>query len=217
MNTIEQLKAEVAEVTKQAIEAAKEAAQVNALAARLALVQSEPFKQALTREAEQTAKLEAMNSYISLCKEVVVMNPVRDTVLRKDKQWNGRPTYGLGKDIELLHTLCTGILYSVAQHKDVMLAITKVNLDTIERFLNALGRTPYYSDRYECVVDALPYDTEEAKQTATLLATQLGVTLDTSKLTEATFALRATTDALKAEEAAKEVLNTPPNMSFTME
>lgn len=217
MNTIAQLQAEVNLATTQAMSNAKEAAQLNVLTAQLALVNSEVFQLALINEAKQTAKLQAMGKYINQCKEVVIMNPVRDTVRRTDKKWNGTPTFGLGKDVELLHTLCTGILYSVEQHKEIMVAITKVNLDTVERFLNALGRTSYYSQRFGCIVDEVPHQVKEAKQTAMLLATQLGLVLDTNLLTDATFEARGASARLKANEAEKEIVNTPQAISFTME
>lgn len=214
--TIEQLRAQVAEKTQAAMAKAKEQAEYRVLTARLGLVESDAFQNALSREAEQTAKYKTLTDHIAAAKEVIVSAPVHDPRTRQDKEWNGRPTYGLGKDVQLLHELCSGMLYSVDQHKTVMQELTGLNMDTVEQFLTALGNTAYYSGPYNVVIDEVPYNLEAIKSTAMLLGEQLGLVIDTSAITEQSMNKRFTSARLQAEKQKLANDSLPEDTHFTM-
>lgn len=214
--TIEQLKEQVKAQTAEAMAKAKETAEVSNLQRRLALLQSEAYQKALTMQAETENKQTTMTQLIEICKAIVAENPVTDKNTRKLKTYNGSPVFGLGKDIELLHTLATGLLYSVDDHKLAMLEATKLNLATVETFLLALGQTAYYNIKTNEIVPEVACNLEQATSAVTLLGEQLGLVLDTTMLNEMTMFKRFKSAQLRAEadKLAHEAL--PEDTHFTM-
>lgn len=215
--TIQELQAKAATKAAQIAAQAKEAAKKAVLEATISLYESETYQNALTTEAKKELVINSLERKIETCKQVIVQTPVHDKVTRQDKQWNGRPTYGLGKDIELLHTLASGILYATTQHKTLMLEAAPVNPNTMELFLTALGTVAYYSPKRNAIIPAVPYNAEVAVQAATLLGAQLGLVLDTSLLTKETMSERFNKARLRAEEQEAEASLVPQDTHFTMQ
>ena len=216
MNTIEQLKAELENRTNAIIEEAKEKATIAGIQAQLDVVNSSAYQEAKVHQEQVAQRHAAMVDRINSCKAIVSAVPVMDKKTRQEKKWNGRPTYGLGKDLELLHELASGLLYSVDEHKQLMQS--KVNLDllTVESFLTSLGNTAYYSSQYETIVPEVPYNVQQAKSAAMLLGSQLGLALDLTSLTEENMADRFAKARIKAEKDKLEDELLDTSSHFTM-
>jgi hypothetical protein len=199
--TLEEMKAAVVAKATAVAAQAKEKAEMAGLTARMKLMDSEVYQVALTNESAQTSKHEAMEELIEQCKAVVIATPVHDAISRQNKKWNGRPTYGLGKDMELLHTLASGLLYSVDQHKAIMVDLVGLNLNTVEKFLNSLGNTAYYNASHDVIMEEVMYNLPVLQESVLLLGEQLGLAIDTSSLTEDNLNKRFRVASLKADSA----------------
>lgn len=208
-NQLETLQAQLQAQIEAAATKAKEQAQIAMMQARIDLVTSEAFQALRARQFTEDFIVKSLEDSINKCKYIVESTPVQDIKRRKLKEWNGRPVYGLGKQLELLHNLCTGIVYAVDQHKLPMLALTPINVLEAERFLSALGNTAYYSATYSTIVEEKPYDVAQIKNSATLLAESLGITVDTSMVTDKYMSERFAAARAKADLTKLEEDNTP--------
>lgn len=203
----------------KAIEVAARAvdkAQIASLQARMTMMDSPAYQQGLVSEAMLDQKHTAIQTLIRQCEQVVATTPIRDIKTRQDKKWNGRPTFGLGKDVELLHQLATGLQYSADTHKQIMHPLTGLNLNTVERFLASLGSAPYYNASLGHIIPTTPYDINAAVESATLLGAQLGMVLDTSLLTESHMANRFEKAFVKAQKDELDDSQLDASSHFTM-
>ena len=217
MNSIQEMKAAIEAKTAALIAQTKEKAEMAALTAQMKVLDSEAYQQAKVTQAINEAKQTMLTDKIEECKGIISTIPVHDKKTRQDKKWAGRPTYGLGKDIELLHELCSGVLYAVNEHKSLMLANTGLNPNTVEQFLTSLGNASYYSTAYSTIIEEVPYNIEALNQSVMLLGEQLGVVFDATMLTEASMADRFKKAAIKAEKEKLEDELLDPSSHFTME
>lgn len=217
MNKIEELKAQLEAKTAELAAATIEKAEIASLQAQMNVLESEAYQSAKVAQAINESKQKVLTDSIEACKAIVTTMPVHDVKTRQDKKWAGRPTYGMGKDLELLHELCSGILYAVQEHKLLMLDSTGLNPNTIEQFLNSLGNTAYYSTNYSTIVEEVPYDVVAAKRAILLLGEQLGIVLDSSAVNESNMASRFEKARIKADKDKLEDELMDSSNHFTMD
>lgn len=209
MINIEQLKAEVKRVQEENAVRIREAAEVARLQATLKLEGSEDLFKAkvkLAANGEQTLKLQKL---VDECAGIVASVPVYNAKTRTNRVWAGSHKYNYGTQVDLMYQLATGILYACAEHKQLLLAHTGLNLELLEQFVKSFGTPTYYSRNYHTIVEEKPYQIDMVKSTVEVMQSELGVVVDTSALTlnnfEAEF-VRAYSTATQAYEQAKEAI-----------
>jgi len=206
---IEALKAEVARVQQENMMKIREAAEIARLQATLKLEGSEELfhaKVKLAANGEQTAKLQQL---VDECAEIVASVPVHNPKTRTNRVWAGSHKYNYGTQIDLMYQLATGILYACAEHKQLLLAHTGLNLELLEQMVKAFGTPTYYSRNNHVVVESRPYDFDMAKSTVDVMQSELGVVVDTSAITRNNFEMefvRAENTAAVAYQQAKEAI-----------
>jgi hypothetical protein len=198
---LEELKAKVAKLTAANLVKIKETAEMAKLEAIIKLESSESLLNAKARlmvSGEATKQLETL---IAECSAIIVSMPVHNTKTRENRKWNGSHRYGFGNQVDALFELATGIMYSCQEHKELLLSHTRLNMELLTQMVEAFGNPSYYSRNNNVVVEAKAADVVELNTIIQVLQSELGLTIDTSKLTANNFEL----ESVKAEiKAAKE-------------
>jgi hypothetical protein len=205
---VAQLKAKVKAAQKANAAKVTEAALRASLEATLKLESSaELFKSkvALAVISQHTDKLKAL---VEECSALVDSIPVTNTKTHATRVWAGSRRFTFGAQINLMYQVATGIMYSCADHKQLLLAHTGLDDELIEQFVEAFGTPAYYSRNNNVLVESKMYNEDGAKSAAAVMQSVLGVIVDSSQLTKANFSLefgrsevKAQADFLKAEEA----------------
>lgn len=190
---------------------AKAEAQQSIISARIALLDDQTYLNTLASIEVTTIKTDTINNMIKACEQVCTEVPVYNKSTRQERKWAGRYNFEFGNDIQLLYRLATGIMYSVTEHKQLMLAVTSLDLVAIESFVQSMGSPAYYSTQYNTVVESVPYNSSLAKAYATVLGAQLGLVLDTSTLSEDRFDKYFRKEQQRAELLKQEVELAPPS------
>jgi hypothetical protein len=180
---IEQLKAQVKAVTEANMVKIREAAEVARLTATLKLESSPELfdaKVSLAVNNEQTSRLQTL---VNECEQIVASMPVYNKKTRANRVWAGGHRYNYGSQIDLMYQLATGILYSSAEHKQMLLAHTGLNPELLEQIVTAFGSPTYYSPNYHSIVESKPASIELIKSTVNVMQSELGVVVDTSGIT----------------------------------
>lgn len=165
-------------------EASARAAQLND-EALIAAVTHPAYVGALAASKAAQGKLEKLNNYLKQCEAIVEAMPIYSEKTRQTVKFKPTSQFGLSTEISKLIAICTGIQYAKAEHKVQMLAITGLSETLIEQTLADLGSLPYYNSNYGVLVDGTMPNVEALKQDLILVATTLGVTVDTSFITQA--------------------------------
>lgn len=165
-------------------EASARAAQLND-EALIAAVTHPAYVEALAASKAAESKLEKLNNYLKQCEAIVEAMPIYSEKTRQTVKFRPSSQFGLSTEISKLIAICTGIQYAKAEHKAQMLAITGLSETLVEQTLADLGSLPYYNSNYGVLVDGTMPNVEALKQDLMLVATTLGVTVDTSFLTQA--------------------------------
>lgn len=165
-------------------EASARAAQLND-EALIAAVTHPAYVGALAASKAAEGKLEKLNNYLKQCEAIVEAMPIYSEKTRQTVKFRPSSQFGLSTEISKLIAICTGIQYAKAEHKVQMLAITGLSETLVEQTLADLGSLPYYNSNYGVLVDGTMPNVEALKQDLTLVATTLGVTVDTSFMTQA--------------------------------
>jgi hypothetical protein len=206
---IEQLKAEVTRVQLEQAEKVREAAEIARLQATLRLETNPALFDArvkLATAAAQTAKLQDL---VNECAAIIASVPIFNTKARENRRWSGSHRYGYGTQLDLMYQLCTGILYACAEHKQVLLLHTKLDMETIEQFVKSMGAPSYYSRNDHAVVEEKSPNLSMIHATLQVLQSQLGVTIDVSEITQEALQLefvRASNTAYKQHQQAMEAI-----------
>lgn len=204
---LEAIKAEAAQAVAEKIEAAKIQAEINRLT-------NTKLQDAMVRQQLKEDTTKRLEDLFMQCESIVEGNPVMNAKTKQVRTFNASRRYGLGNQITLVSGLLTGILYSVQEHKDMMLAVTGLTADLVESAVEAFGSLPYYSENYSVVVEGVPADADVLKNTLELVATSLDVELDLSKLTQATLDKQYQVAQVKAEAAMEEAKLTAMTQGF---
>lgn len=122
--------------------------------------------------------------HLMACKAIVDDNKMYNARMRKDRMFNPSRTYGFGNQIAEITGLVSGMLYSAADHYNMMYTIVPLSRDLLERTVQAVGRTPYYSEKYSVVVDGTPTDVPALLDCLTLIEDALNIQLDKSGVTQ---------------------------------
>lgn len=186
---IEALKAQVEAAKLESARKVAEAAEVASLKATLALETSEALMEAKAKLAFKQSNTDKLAGLVKECEAIVSQLPVYSERMRDNRKWSGSHRYGYGAQIDLVYQLCTGITYSVEQHKDLMLAHTGLNQELLDSVLRGFGSPAYYSRNNNVVVDEVPYNVAELKDAISVLQSALGIIVDTSELTDIKFEL----------------------------
>ena len=165
-------------------EASARAAQLND-EALIAAVTHPAYVGALAASKAAEGKLEKLNNYLKQCEAIVEAMPIYSEKTRQTVKFRPSSQFGLSTEISKLIAICTGIQYAKAEHKVQMLAITGLSETLVEQTLADLGSLPYYNSNYGVLVDGTMPNVEALKQDLMLVATTLGVTVDTSFMTQA--------------------------------
>lgn len=165
-------------------EASARAAQLND-EALIAAVTHPAYVGALAASKAAEGKLEKLNNYLKQCEAIVEAMPIYSEKTRQTVKFRPSSQFGLSTEISKLIAICTGIQYAKAEHKVQMLAITGLSETLVEQTLANLGSLPYYNSNYGVLVDGTMPNVEALKQDLMLVATTLGVTVDTSFMTQA--------------------------------
>jgi hypothetical protein len=125
--------------------------------------------------------------------------PSYNNKTRENRKWMPSRQYGLGNQITALTGLLSGIQYSATVHKPYLLAATGLSEDLIESTLEALGTTAYYSTNYNAIIVGTDYNLATLNNNLQVIESILDITLDKSKINEATLSNRMLVAQLKAE------------------
>ena len=184
---IEQLRAQVERLQAENLAKVREAAEIARLEATLMLESSEDLfnaKVKLAANGQQTAQLQKL---VDECAQIVASVPVYNSKTRTNRQWAGSHKYNYGTQIDLMYQLATGILYACAEHKQLLLAHTGLDLELLEQMVKAFGTPTYYSRNYHSVVEEKPYDLAMVKSTVQVMQSTLGVVIDTTSINSTVF------------------------------
>lgn len=197
---IEQLKAQVEAAKLASAQKVKEQAEIASLKATLALETSEALMEAKAKMAFKQNNTDKLAGLVKECEAIVTSLPVYSERMRDNRKWSGSHRYGYGTQIDLVFQLCTGITYSVEQHKELMLAHTGLNQELLDSVLRGFGSAAYYSRNNNVVVDEVKYDLAELVDSLEVLQSVLGVIIDMSVITPAKFELEFLRGSNNAEQ-----------------
>lgn len=199
--TVEQA---LAEATAAATAKAKELAD----SALIATYSDPTFVNIMANVKAKEASLNRLAKLDKICEETVAQMPIYSNKTRQMSQWKPRSQFGLSTEVSKLVGLVTGIQYSKAEHKVIMLEATGLSETVCEDLLSALGSLPYFNETHGVVVDGIQPNVPALKQSLRLAAATIGITLDLSFMTETFMArrfeaamIRAQSDSLARQKA----------------
>jgi hypothetical protein len=199
---VEALKAENAQKLQEKVTVAR-------LTAQIELEGNEIILEAKAQQALRNEQTERLREVVSVCEGFITQVPVPKARSTDMRVWMGKHRYGYNTQVDLMYELVSGILYSCKEHKELMLAHTGLNMELVEQTMAAFGTPSYYDRNTNMVVDETPYDVDQVKATLGILQSELGVVIDTTPVTENTFATqfeRARLQAKRNYELAQEAI-----------
>lgn len=208
---IQDLKAQVKAAQEANEKRIAEAAELATLQATLKLESSETLFNSKVKLAASSAQTKVLQELVDQCAAIVDSVPITNPKTRTARKWAASRRFTFGTQINLMYQLATGILYSCAEHKQLLLAHTGLDAELLEQVVESFGTPTYYSRNYNTVVDAKPHDLESVQAAIAVMQSELGVVVDTSLLTDEQFSLEfgraqitAHENKAKAEEAIAE-------------
>ena len=177
------------------------------LQAQLTALTNDKLQEAKANQALTKATSDTLATLMAACENIVKEMPSYNKKTREQRKWSPRREYGLGNQFAELSGLLTGILYSTTDHKVQMLALTGLDIDTIEAFVAAVGKPAYFNETYNTMQIAEPYNLPKLLDTIALIEDILEVNIDKSKLTEAHMSARFALAQAKADQAEAEYLD----------
>lgn len=186
---ITQLKAKVKAAQKSNAKKVIEAAVITSLKAKLVLETSTSLfnsKVVLAASSTQTKSLQTM---LDECAAIVDSVPVHNAKTRTNRVWAGSRRFQFGAQINLMYQLATGILYSCAEHKQLLLAHTGLDMELLEQIVESFGTPEYYSRNMNSIVEARTYNIERATAAVEVMQSELDVIVDTTGLVAEQFSL----------------------------
>lgn len=186
---ITQLKKAVATAQKANEKKIAQAALKASLEAKLKLAKSESLFNSQVVLATRSAQTEALQRTLDECAAIIDATPIHNAKTRTNRVWAGSRRFAFGAQVNLMYQIATGILYSCAEHKQLLLAHTGLDLELLEQIVEAFGTPEYYSRNMNTIVEARPYDVDRARAAVEVMQAELDVIVDTSALTEDQFSL----------------------------
>lgn len=206
---IEELKAKAEAIKAANAEKLREKVEVALLQATIEREGSEELLNARAAMEASRLQTEKLQSIVGTCEGMIASVPIHNRKSDDVRKWMGKHRYNYGTQIDLMYQIVTGILYSCQEHKDLLLIETGLNMELVEQAVNAFGTPAYYSRNNNVIVEEVPYNLPAIRNVVELLQSELGVTVDTHKLTEKNFEkefLIAQETAIKAYEQAQEAI-----------
>jgi hypothetical protein len=182
--TTEQLKELLETKRKEAQEKVQDLVTRKSLERELAALNSTELLHSKAAIEEKKINTDKLKDILIKCEELVKSMPIMNKTTRENRKFNPTTRYGLGKHIELVTSIISGIQYSTKEHKDLLLGITGLNEDLIEDALESLGSLTYFSPLSETLIHGKDYNLSALKDNLSIIGETLGVQLNTSKLTE---------------------------------
>ncbi len=200
---IKELKAKVEALKEQNAKAIAERAEVARLEATIKLEESPALLEARIKLAAKDAQTQVLQRLVDDCAGIITQVPIHNPNTRTERKWAGNHRFNYGTQIDLLYQLATGIQYSCAEHKQLLLAHTNANPELLEQFLEAFGTPSYYSRNHHAIVEAKPANIDVLKSTLEILQSEFSVIVDTALVTSEALEL----EFVKAEVKAKKDYN----------
>lgn len=119
-----------------------------------------------------------LNELENACKTVVESMPIYSKRMKENRKWNPSRRYGHGTAFAQLAGIISGIQFSAAEHKAVMLQDTGLSEAFVEQFHDALGQLPYYSEKLDVIDTGRPMDVEKLRGLVMLFERQYNISLD---------------------------------------
>lgn len=161
----------------------REKAQAARLTAALKLEENPQLLQARVRLQMENDNTEALQNLINECMGIIESMPIHSSKTRANREWAGKKRhYHYGTQINLLIELVTGIMYATAEHRNLMLAHTGLNMNVIDQLVRGLGAPAYYSRNYNVIVEAKPFNAQLVMDAVNVIQSQLGIVIDTTNL-----------------------------------
>lgn len=208
---IKQLKAKVKEAQKANAAKIAEAAEVACLEATLKLESSKSLFNSKVKLAAISHNTNMLQGLLKECETLVDTVPVVNTKTRTLRKWSGSFRFKFGAQVNMMYQLATGILYSCADHRELLLTHTGLNTELLEQITEAFGTPSYYSRNNHVIVASTTYDVDKAVDALVVMQSLLGVIVDTSQVTASNFSLEfgaaeisANKNKLQADEALEE-------------
>ncbi|MCI4437479.1 MAG: hypothetical protein JHC33_11790 [Ignisphaera sp.] len=117
-------------------------------------------------------------------RSIVEMNPVQ----RADntpKKWTNRYVYGIGDSVRILVNLLNGFRYAAAPHRALMKVELPISESIAGQAVDAIGTFSYFNSKTNEVVQGDVGDATKATELLEIIATELGLVIDFSQLTQA--------------------------------
>lgn len=180
LNALKAKARKAAMTNKKEIETAAEVARLESI---IQQANDPAIFEAKVAAAARQANTDELNKHLIKCAAIVDAVPVYNSKTRTNRVWHpSRKFYGT--QIDMMYQLASGIMFSCEEHRQLMLNSTGLNQDVIEEFVEAFGSPTYYSRNNNVIVDEQPYNLDRIKSSVALMQATLGVTVDTTKLTE---------------------------------
>jgi len=199
MKTLNELKQELEAKRSAAAERIKEKLETRKVMSQLKLLDNEKFQDALVIATESQQTSDQLQDMIDQCTEIVASMPILNTKTRENRKFLNRPRYGFGRHVELLTGLLSGIRYSATDHKNIMLQSVNLNDYIIDKYLDAMGSNPYFSENYNTIIDGVKVNLPDLLEAINLIETTLNITIDKSKLTQKNFDNQFSIETAKAQ------------------
>lgn len=197
MTKLEQLREQAKAKTMEAINLAREKAETN----RLQAIINGNLASIIAKQEVAADTSNKLKSLEEQCVQLVQTLPVYSKATRELRKFNPSRVYGFGNQIASLVGILSGIQYSATEHRMQLLELTNLNEQIIEDTLDAFGSPAYFSTNYNTIVPERPYDHAKALECIKTLEYLLDISVDTSKVTEATMKANFELARLKAETA----------------
>lgn len=141
----------------------------------------------IERQEASTGKLADLDK---MCEEITASMPIFNSKTRENRKWRPSKVYNLGKHVEYITGLCSGIQYSAAEHKAQMLLATGLSEDLIEEVVESMGSTAYFNKNYNVIVEETPYNYNRLIAALDVIADRLELDANFAGLTEQSMAHR---------------------------
>lgn len=167
------------EAAKEGLAVKAEVAQINA---EMKLLDNPALEAARVAAEVKRLNNEKLSSLIKQCEIIVKDTPVYDDRRKANREFRTARYFGLGDQIDKLYGLLTGVQYSVAEHKEEMLAVTNLNEETIESAIEAFGQPASYYN--EVMREEIPTTAKDLREALALVAEEIGIIVDINKITD---------------------------------
>lgn len=213
--------AQVSNALTKKLDELKARAQAAQEAQQLAKLDDPKYQERFIAQAIKDNSFNRLQAIELTFKSIVELNPIKRTGSETARVWRNRYIYGVGDDVRILLNLLSGYRYAASEHKQLMLVELPISETLAGDVLDSLGTFSYFNTTYTTIVKGEKGDAAKVCELLDIIAAQLGLTLDLSKLTQANLdkieaKAYATAEADQAKWEAAIAHNQVNGMNFTM-